>query len=252
MAFAAYFICSTPRSGSTLLCDLLKQTGVAGRPNSFYRAPSIAEYAEYWGIESGPGLEFERRYLAAAIKHGTRDTGLFGMRLHGLSLFELLGRLAMLYPGERDDAARLSAAFGAPLYIRLRRADKVAQAISRVKAEQSGLWHRHADGGERERVKPDEAPVYDAARLRASIAETVEHEAVWDAWAAGQGIVPLEVSYEALSADPAGELGRILEALGRDPAIAARVEVQTAKLADAVSVEWAARYRAEHMSAERS
>ena len=245
MTIASYFICSTPRSGSTLLCDLLKQTGVAGRPNSFYRAPSIAEYAEYWGIETGPGLEFERRYLAAAIKHGTRDTGMFGMRLHGLSLFELLGRLAMLYPAERTDAARLSAAFGAPLYIRLRRQDKVAQAISRVKAEQSGLWHRHADGAERELIKPYQAPVYDAAKLSAAIAETVEHEAVWDAWAAGQGIVPLEVSYEGLSADPAGTLAMILEALGRDPAVAARGEGQTARLADAVSTAWAERYRAE-------
>ncbi len=245
MTIASYFICSTPRSGSTLLCDLLKQTGVAGRPNSFYRAPSIAEYAEYWGIEAEPGLEFERRYMAAAIKHGTRDTGMFGMRLHGLSLFELLGRLAMLYPGEATDKARLSVAFGTPLYVRLRRADKVAQAISRVKAEQSGLWHRHADGAERELIKPYEAPIYDAARLRASITETVEHEAVFDAWAAGQGITPLDVTYEALSADPHGTLAMILDALGRDPALAERAQVQTARLADTMSVEWAVRYRAE-------
>jgi LPS sulfotransferase NodH len=245
VTIASYFICSTPRSGSTLLCDLLKQSGVVGRPNSFYRAQSIGDYVERWGLEPGAGLAFERRYLAAALQEGSGDTGMFAMRLHGLSLFELLGRLAMLYPGERTDAARLAAAFGTPLYIRLRRRDKVAQAISRVKAEQSGLWHRHADGGERERVKPDEAPVYDAGKLSAVIAETVEHEAVWDAWAAGQGIAPLEVSYEELSADPAGTLGMILSALGRDPAIAARIGVQTARLADAVSVEWAARYRAE-------
>lgn len=245
----SYFICSTPRSGSTLLCDLLKQSGVAGRPNSFYRAQSIGDYVRRWGVEPGEGVAFERRYLAAAIRAGTSDTGVFGMRLHGLSLFELLGRLAMLYPGERTDMARLAAAFGTPLYIRLRRQDKVAQAISRVKAEQSGLWHRHADGGERERVKPEEAPVYDPGKLGAAIAETVEHEAVWDAWAAGQGIVPLDVSYEELSADPAGTLRMILGALGCDPAIAARVKVQTARLADAVSVEWAERYRAEHPGA---
>ena len=245
MTIASYFICATPRSGSTLLCDLLKQSGVAGRPNSFYRAQSIGDYLRRWGVEPGEGLAFERRYLAAALREGTGGTGMFGMRLHGLSLFELLGRLAMLYPGERTDAARLATAFGTPLYIRLRRRDKVAQAISRVKAEQSGLWHRHADGGERERVKPDEAPVYDSGKLGAVIAETIEHEAMWDAWAAGQGIVPLDVSYEELSADPARTLGMILSALGRDPAIAAQVAVQTARLADAVSVEWAARYRAE-------
>ena len=28
----AYFVCATPRSGSTLLCEMLRDTGLAGRP----------------------------------------------------------------------------------------------------------------------------------------------------------------------------------------------------------------------------
>ena len=38
---------------------------------------------------------------------------------------------------------------------------------------------------------------------------------------------------------------KVLDALGRDPAMAERAEVKTARLADAVSAEWAERYRAE-------
>ena len=151
----------------------------------------------------------------------------------------------MLYPAEPTDRARIEAAFGTTLYLRLRRHDKVAQAISRLKAEQSGLWHRHADGGERERVKPHETPVYDAAKLTASINETLRHEAVFDAWAKGQGVAPVDVSYEEVSADPTTSLARILTALGRDPRNAVRAEVKSARLADAVSLEWAERYRAE-------
>jgi LPS sulfotransferase NodH len=245
VAVAAYIICGTPRSGSTLLCDLLKQTGVAGHPNSYYRLQSIPDFVQRFGITPGEGLDFERRYLAATIKAGTGETGMFGLRVHALSLFDLLGRLAMLYPAERTDRARIDAAFGTTLYIRLRRHDKVAQAISRVKAEQSGLWHRHPDGAEREQIKPYQAPVYDPAKLRAAIDEAVEHEAVFDAWAAGQGITAFDVSYEELSADTAATLAAILSALGRDPAAAGRAEVQTARLADAISLEWAARYRAE-------
>ena len=33
-----YLICATQRSGSTLLCELLKQTGVAGRPEEYFDA----------------------------------------------------------------------------------------------------------------------------------------------------------------------------------------------------------------------
>jgi LPS sulfotransferase NodH len=245
LAIAAYIICGTPRSGSTLFCDLLEQTGVAGHPNSYYRLPSIPDFVQRFGIEPGEGLDFERRYLAAAIKAGTGDTGMFGLRVHALSLFDLLGRLAMLYPAEPTDARRIEAAIGTTIYIRLRRHDKLAQAISRLKAEQSGLWHRHADGGERERVKPDEAPVYDSARLRAFIDETVEHEAVFDAWAAGQNITPFDVIYEELSADPKATLAEVLNALDRDPTKAERAAVKTARLADATSREWAERFALE-------
>jgi LPS sulfotransferase NodH len=245
VAVAAYLICATPRSGSTLLCDLLKQTGVAGRPNSFYRRESAGNYVERFGIAPGEGPEFDRHYLKAAIAYGSGDTGLFGMRLMWPSMPELQDKLRPLFPQQSTDAGRLTAAFGAPLYIHLQRTDRLEQAISRAKAEQSGLWHRGADGSARELVKPFEAPSYDAAQLAAFIAEADEHEAQWHRWFTAHGITPLELTYEDLSADPAAALAAILEALGRDPAIAASIAPQTARLADAESAAWAERYRAE-------
>src|SRR3954470_5825583 len=32
----SYLVCATPRSGSTLLCHLLDQTGVAGHPEEYF------------------------------------------------------------------------------------------------------------------------------------------------------------------------------------------------------------------------
>ena len=34
----SYLVCATPRSGSTLLCHLLSQTGLAGRPEEYFEA----------------------------------------------------------------------------------------------------------------------------------------------------------------------------------------------------------------------
>ena len=34
----SYLVCATPRSGSTLLCEALAVTGVAGRPYEFFEA----------------------------------------------------------------------------------------------------------------------------------------------------------------------------------------------------------------------
>jgi trehalose 2-sulfotransferase len=242
---AAYIICASARSGSTLLCDLLKGTGVAGRPDSFYRQQSLQEWIEHFGIAPGEGVAFERRYLDAVLKQGRGATAMFGMRLMWVSAEELCAKLATLYPDEASDAARFAAAFGTPVYIHLRRIDKVAQAISRVKALQTGLWHAHADGSERERNAPAALPAYDAAHIGEIVAELGANEASWTAWFEAQGIAPLQLTYEKLSADPRGTLARVLTALRLDPALADRAEVRTARLADAENTEWAARFRAE-------
>ena len=173
MALAAVILCATPRSGSTLLCDLLTESGVAGRPASFYRQQSIAYYAEQFGVPPGEGSAFDRDYLAAVRQHGTDDTGTFSLRIMWSSVADLMARLAPLFPDWATDAARFERAFGAPLYVHLSRRNKVAQAVSRLKAEQTGLWHRAADGSERERTAPAQPAVYDGARLAAFVAEAV-------------------------------------------------------------------------------
>jgi len=246
MSRSSYIICATPRSGTTLLCDLLSQTGVAGKPNSFYRQESLAEFVADWGVAPGSGLELEQRFLAAAIKAGTGDTGTFGMRVMWPSMPYLLEQLGRLFPDQTTDTGRLAAAFGTPVYIHLQRRDRVAQAISRAKAEQSGLWHRHADGSERERVKDHQAPQYDGAQLERFVAEAEDNEAHWHRWFDAAGIIPVELTYEELSADPTMALAKMLGALGKDPDIARRVTVQTARLSDGTSREWAARFAREH------
>jgi LPS sulfotransferase NodH len=240
---AALLICATPRSGTTLLCDLLAETGATGRPNSFYRAESVAYFAERLGVADGPN--FERRYLDAIIAEGRGDTDLFSMRVMWQSIADIRASLSAVFPNENTDAGRIAAAFGAPLYLHVERENKLAQAISRSKAEQSGLWHRNADGSTREQGGTYREPQYDRAAIAASIAETTAHEAQWRNWFARQNIAPMAPAYEELSSDPIGAIRRLLTALGRDPAAADKIVPRTAKLADATSAEWAARYKHE-------
>ena len=245
MAASAYIICATPRSGSTLLCDLLSGTGVAGHPRSFYRRQSLPDYLRAFGLAPGAGVDFERSYLEAVIAAGTGESGIFGLRMMWPSMPELQTQLGRIFPDVADDAGRLAAAFGTPVYIHLQRQDRVAQAVSRLKAEQSGLWHRHADGSERERRKPVEAPRYDAAAIAGYLAEVEAHEAAWSGWFAAQRIAPIEISCEDLAAKPAATLRQILIALGRDGSLAGDAKPRTARLADAQSADWADRYRRE-------
>ncbi len=244
----SYIICATPRSGSTLLCDLLTETAVAGSPNSFFRRQSYAEWAEYFGVSTAAWhneQEFDSTYLAATLKQGTDGTQVFGLRLMWESLGDLSARLDTFYPGHRTDHARFAAAFGPPVYIHLSREDKIAQAVSHLRAEQSGLWHINPDGTERERLTSGHAPVYDARSLSDLVKDSERHDTAWINWFAGHGIEPVSVTYETLAHAPQAVLAMILSALGLDPARAAAAEPRTAKLADKESRDWATRFRME-------
>ncbi len=244
--FDGYIICGTPRTGSTLLCNLLTSTGRAGRPNSFYRRQNIREWAEGWRVPEPAQIgeaAFEAAYLKAAIEAGTNGTPLFGFRLMGENRGELLEILDRLFPGRTTDKDRFQQAFGRLLYVHLSRTDKLDQAISLEKARQSGLWHRAPDGSELERLSPPKEPVYDFGALRQQVAELEQLDRAWETWFDEQGIEPHRITYDELSADPAGALIRMFEALGVPAPDRSSVRPGVAKLADDVSAEWAQRYR---------
>ncbi|MEM7269667.1 MAG: Stf0 family sulfotransferase, partial [Pseudomonadota bacterium] len=123
--------------------------------------------------------------------------------------------------------------------------DKGEQAVSKVRADQTGLWHVAPDGSELERLAPHRDPVYDAAALKAAYYEAVECDAAWARWFTAEGLSPLRLTYEDLAADPAAALRAVLDGLGLDAAHADGVLPGTAKLADEISADWARRLRAD-------
>ncbi len=246
----AYSICSTSRSGTTLLCDLLTDTNVAGAPDSFFRLQSMQSWwASHFGIDAShwpTPSAFDAQYLQAALQQGTGATNTFGMRLMWDQVDNLVQQLRHLYGAQGKPRQQLEHAFGSLKFIHLTRQDKVAQAISRIRAEASGLWHLNADGSERERVKTGETPQYNAQRIATQRHAYHAADAAWQTWFANQQIVPLEVTYEALSTDPIAVVRSILRFLALDAAAANALAPRTMKLADAISVTWATRFRAEY------
>lgn len=248
MTFNAYIICGTPRTGSTLLCDLLASTKRAGNPDSFYGRKFLAWWAKEWNLPS-PETMSERayniEYLNMAIKVGKGGTEIFGLRLMRENLGELSETLDQIHPGLASDRARLEKAFGNILYLHLSREDKLAQAVSLIKAEQTGLWHVAPDGTEIERLAPPKDPEYDFERISRELAELESYDVAWNSWFAEQQITPLRIGYETLSADPAATLSRICAELGVPAPNPDDVKPGVAKLSDAISLDWMRRYRSE-------
>ncbi|WP_425403532.1 Stf0 family sulfotransferase [Hwanghaeella sp.] len=244
----SYIICATPRTGSTLLCDLLTATGRTGAPDSFFMTGIDAKWLEHWGmpVEGSPeDPAYCAAMLKGAINAGTAGTGIFGLRLMHRYLDRLAALIDRVHPGCRNDKARLAAAFGDVLYIHLRRRDKLAQAISLVKAQQTGLWHIAPDGTEVERLAPPAEPVFDFQHIAATLEELESHDTAWTDWFDTEGIEPLTVDYESLSENPGKELERICAALGVAAPPPDSIAPGVAKLADAVSRDWMERFREE-------
>jgi trehalose 2-sulfotransferase len=250
----AYLVCATPRSGSTLLCEMLINTGVAGRPAEHVEGLRLlgrpAEPREYFtGVRDRAVLELlpasappqphhvpigER--LAAILRHATTPNGVFGTKVMWAYLADLQDRLAELPAlAPLEDADRLRAVLGDVRYVHVSRHDHVAQAISMWRALQTRAW----------RAETDDAvePVYSFTAIHHLVELLDAHDEHWRDWFAAHGIEPLSLSYDDIADAPQRELARTLDFLGIEGACEGEPPLR--RQAGPVSAEWSARYRAD-------
>ena len=244
----AYFICATPRSGSSLLLGLLESTCVAGRPEAYFREPDEPFWAERWGIApAADGRLDYAEFVRAATAAGRTGNGVFGAKLMWGTLDEVVDKLAAVYPddaGSGADLTLLTRAFGDIRFVYLRRDDVVAQAVSWLRAEQTGTWYI----GDSTPGAGAEEPRFDVTGIRRYAECIAQHNAAWEQWFSSFDIEPHIVGYEQLCADMVGATRGVLDFLqlelpaGRD--IVARHQRQS----DELSAQWIDRYNAEHAS----
>ena len=109
--YDSYVICTSPRSGSTLLCKLLKKTAVAGNPDSYFHRASISAWCEGRGINqrlSMPERDVLDLVFRATALDGSLETGVFGLRLQRHSFDFFAEKLAVLHTGFSSDGQRLT------------------------------------------------------------------------------------------------------------------------------------------------
>ncbi|MEX0338007.1 MAG: Stf0 family sulfotransferase [Arenibacterium sp.] len=244
--FDAYVICTSPRSGSTLLCKLLQEAGNAGLPESYFHEPSLEKWLDAYGLQKNDFNNDQDALHAvfdAVRERGTGKSDIFGLRLQRHSFAFFAEQLAVLFPSRGNDKSRFEAAFGKTLFVHLTRENKLDQAISYVRARQTGLWHIAPDGTELERLGPPRAPQYDGAAISAKRQEFVRMDADWTAWFEKQHITPLRIPYDTLSSAPYTTCARLLRALGREAEPVNERTPPVAKLADHINQDWADRFR---------
>jgi LPS sulfotransferase NodH len=129
----AYIIASTMRTGSYLLCEGLEATGRAGHPREVFCPERRANYAGLWQLPRDIGFD---GYLREAIRKGTTENGVFGMKIHGHHVEPLARECGVAGEPWRV----LPQLFPSAKYIHLRRRNRRAQAISWYRAAVTNEW----------------------------------------------------------------------------------------------------------------
>ena len=229
----AYILCSTPRTGSTLLCELLTSTRVAGTPHSYFRSQDMATRASEWGLLDRGTFKYTD-YLDAFRNRTATPNGVVGLRVMWGTLDEILRELRS-NDDDRSDVAVLEAAFGRLRFVHLNRHDVVGQAISLYRAEQTDYWHSTQP------QEPKQAAAYDFQEISERVDSLRNDDAAWRDWFRSEDIAPLSVSYEELDAEPVRTAGQVLEYLGL-PTAGHAMSAPSRKLADETTRQWRERF----------
>ncbi|AGB20740.1 hypothetical protein Mycsm_00285 [Mycobacterium sp. JS623] len=253
----AYLVLASQRSGSTLLVESLRATGVAGEPGEFFQylpTTSQSPQPRQWfeGVddhsilrlldpldEGKPDLappEIWRDYIRTV---GRTPNGIWGGKLMWNQTPLLLQRAAGL--PDRSGDGLLSAIrdiIGSdPVLIYVHRPDVVSQAVSFWRAVQTRVWRGRPDPVRDSRAE------YHAAAIAHIVTMLREQEKGWRAWFDEENLTPIEIAYPVLWRNLTQIVSTVLEAIGQDPRLAPAPVLE--RQADQRSDEWVDRYRAE-------
>jgi LPS sulfotransferase NodH len=268
----SYLVCATPRSGSTLLCELLKDTGVAGHPEEYFEAkrdtgrpPHPGDYladlprtgAGIRDDQTPPrapphssliGLADYRAHLERTFQLGTTPNGVFGTKMMWRHLPELQALAGALpeYAG-LELPELLTSLFDGPRYVWVTRTDKVRQAVSLWRALQTRSWRM-----ERERKEGEHAtPAYRFEGIDHLVSSLHADDTGWQSFFDSRSIPVLRISYEDdLERAPERAVRAVLQHIGARPKRGWRPAEKLQRQADALSDEWVAAYH--HDAAARS
>lgn len=234
----SYIICAVQRSGSFLLCESLKNTGLAGLPEEYFLPEEGWEDGK-WARKHG--VASRRDYLRLVFEKGTTPNGVFGTKIMWNYFPVMCQKLRELpeYKGKRS-CRLMTRLFPEVRYIWIVRQDKIRQAVSWAKAAQTNIYSWHTG----ENPIPSQEPTFDFTLIDNLYKLILEGEAGWQRFFARCRVQPFRVVYEELVSNYEQTALNILKYLDIPyPRNLIFQERRLQKQADAVSEDWVEKYR---------
>ena len=238
----SYLICATPRSGSTLLCEALRNSRLAGNPDEYFGPMHVTSWNEQWQTNSA------HAYLNRVLAHSKGENNVLGIKVMRLYWQNFIADLSKAKRSPAlSEFALLNDCFPNLKFIWITRRDKVRQAISWMKFLQGAAWYWTDDTPQKMeelKFKPDV--------IRAFIAQTAVHETAWLQFFKTNKITPFIVVYEDFVQSYEETTKSILRYLEIPYPKGLKFEARQLKQqADALTDEWVQKYLAMHQASEK-
>lgn len=244
----SYLICTTPRTGSTLLTDALRGTGAAGNPDEFF--DPYPDNENYWRTRFGVTADTE--YVARVIAATRSPNGIFGAKVFWHQLPVLFYKLIVATGRDKAPLPELARSeLGPTQYIWLRRENKIAQAISYYRARKTNTWRSMKAQGDAVDVV-DRELAFDAEGIGQLYRGLCDADAKWDHFFRHYRIRPLMLTYEQLVKSYEPIVRGVLKFLDLPWEKATVMPPMIERQADERSKDWEKRFRLEGTYADGS
>lgn len=190
-------ILSTQRSGSTMVCDDFAGTNVLGRPSEYFI--KVIE-----NINNSSKEELKKS-IETALDKGRTENGVISIKVMANQI-NSIGKA--IYNSElceiEDNSACFYEFFKDFVFARVKRKDKIAQAVSRVMAKQTDVYHAvdKVDGvegmiGKFINNQRDETKViYDFNEINSELSKIKQEEEFIDQFLNKYSIPYIDIQYE--------------------------------------------------------
>lgn len=199
-----YIVCATQRSGSTLLCHLLTNTNKVGHPKEYL----LPTHNSKVSFDEDNYLQ----YVCDSLEAHASEEGITGVKIMDNHFLELLERLHSSKSSDtKSDLETLCDVFPAVKFIFVTRENKLRQAISLARAEQSNQWEKHSSSScsIEKQGKFSINPFY----IKSAIKRATEREDIWKKFFRENSITPYTITYEDLVKAQSLHTQRVLEFL---------------------------------------
>lgn len=230
----SYIIASVQRSGTHLLCSILRSIGMAGSPEEYFLSKPGETWEKRWGAPSRVA------YVQQVLRQNTAANGVFG-NVVMWSYFERMLEMLQEIPEYKNlnGAQLLAAVFHEPKYIWMRRRNHVEQAVSWAMACQTGVWTQKAE----EKSQPRAVPKFDFRVIDEWRKRIAAHDEGWANYFRENQIEPLVLFYEDIVASHRAAAEHVVEFLGLPFPPGLEIPPPAVeKQATRISEDWVARY----------